>query len=472
MSRHSLQPPLFRTLRRLRLAFWRRRLIHWLVRAIWLTLLVPVVVMAGYFWQGWEIRAQDLIGAMLVVAVFLVSWSLRPIRLKKMVQRLDNRLGLQTRLITALEVSNPPTAAAANTENLVVHRLLQEAVQLTVTMRSQIRLFNQTFWLEMRALIGVAALLSALIILDSVSARVPDATAVALPPAWQEPTAEEVINPEPELLPPPFPPELQVQALNDAQLRAALESLADALRDQASTRAIAESLDRGDLAGAAEEMRRLADRLGDLSEGAQAELGDSLREAAENIGGEAPILTDPLQAGGNALESSDLLGAGQALEDLAEALDSISESPPETAQGDEESEQANGASPSETGQGEDEEAEAGTAPEDGESQQQEPAAGEETGTGEGSGDGEGASPEQPSEDERLAAEGQPLELESEFEMEKRTLQPAELGAETGEKSTQDSPFARQPLNSSGDLGPDPLSYPWEKREIIRSYFSP
>jgi hypothetical protein len=52
------------------------------------------------------------------------------------------------------------------------------------------------------------------------------------------------------------------------------------------------------------------------------------------------------------------------------------------------------------------------------------------------------------------------------------LQPAELDALASDEVTQDSPFARQPATTSGDLGPDPLSYPWEKREVIRSYFTP
>jgi hypothetical protein len=38
--------------------------------------------------------------------------------------------------------------------------------------------------------------------------------------------------------------------------------------------------------------------------------------------------------------------------------------------------------------------------------------------------------------------------------------------------TEDSPFARQSANSAGDLGPDPLAYPWEKRDVIRRYFTP
>ena len=55
------------------------------------------------------------------------------------------------------------------------------------------------------------------------------------------------------------------QELTDSQLRNILQILADALRDQAVTHSIAEAIDRNDLEEAAEELRRLADRLDDLS---------------------------------------------------------------------------------------------------------------------------------------------------------------------------------------------------------------
>ena len=97
----------------------------------------------------------------------------------------------------------------------------------------------------------------------------------------------------------------------------------------------------------------------------------------------------------------------------------------------------------------------------------------EGGEGTGEGDGEGEEQDQPTEAERLALEGQPLELDSDSEqLDEQVLQPAELDAEAGDSMTEDSPFARGSANASADLGPDPLTYPWDKREIIRRYFTP
>ncbi|MDX1524290.1 MAG: hypothetical protein R3264_21855, partial [Anaerolineae bacterium] len=115
--------PLYRSLRRLRATFWRRRVLHWLVRSTWLTLLVPVLIIGGYYWRGWEIPATYLIWGMVGVAGLVILWAVRPIRLGRMVNRLDKRLDLQTRLTTAHEVTDPH--ASADAENPVVQRLLQ-----------------------------------------------------------------------------------------------------------------------------------------------------------------------------------------------------------------------------------------------------------------------------------------------------------------------------------------------------------
>lgn len=460
MAQHSPQP-LLRSLRRLRAAFWRRRVARWLVRAVWLALLVPTAFMVDYLGFGRQVHWQDWLYPMLLVGLLAVLWSIRPIRLKQIVRRLDSRLGLRARLITAFEVSEDPHAPA-DLDNPVVQRLLQETVQIVIDLRRQVRLLNRTLWLEMQALIAVAALLSALLILDALSPRIPNATPVELPPAWQEPSAEEVIPPEPKLFPPPFPPEMRARALSAEQLQAALQALAEALRDQATTHSIAEALDRGDLNGAAEGLRRLADQLDDLSDEAQSQLGNSLQEAAGNIGDNAPNLTQPLGAGSNALANGDLRGAGQALEDLAEALDSIAETPSQIAR----TEQNRGQpdpSGQQTGEGANGEAE--------QEQNQSGPQNEASGGGPGAGQGSGSS--QPTEEERLAVEGQPMELESDPEPGERVLQPAELDAEAGDQVSENAPFTRRPVNAAAqDLGPDPLTYPWEKREVIRRYFTP
>lgn len=448
MSTNQATLPFLRTLHRLRGAFWRRRVIYWWVRALWVALLVPTVVMGGYLLWGWQVHWLVWLSLMLLVGVASFLWAMRPIPLEKMARRLDDLLGMRAQLVTALEVSQDTANPANRPENNpVTEQLVQDTVNVTVVMRRQVNTFGRSFWLEMQALIAVAALLGAMLLFDTLRPNIPQAPPADLPSAGQEPTADQVIPPDPNLQ----QQSPQQQELSDSQLRNILKILADALRDQAVTRAVAEAIDRDDLGGAADELRRLADRLEELSSNAHQELGNSLQEAADKIGGDAPDITDPLQRGKQALDINNMPGASRALDDLAEVLDNLNENSPQSS-----------------------EAEAGNESEDaGESQEGEPqeAAQEEGG---GGGEGDGGSSNQPldEEEERLPIDGQPLELESE-ETEQRVLQASELDAEAGEETTEASPFTRQPLNAAGDeLGPDPLTYPWEKRDVIRQYFSP
>jgi hypothetical protein len=409
-------------------------------------------VIAGYLWRGWQIPWQIWLGVMMIVAIIAIMWPLRPINLKKMTHRVDGLLGLRAQLITAFEVSQVnPTQGTTQTDNPVVQQLVRDTVHVTIGLRRQVKPFGRGFWLEVQMLIAVAAILGAMLLFDLIRPEIPNMPPVDLPQAGQEPQADEVIPPDPRLQQPPP----QLQALSEANLRSILQILADALRDQAITYAVAEAIDRNDLEGAAESLRRLADQLDDLSGEAHRELADSLQEAADNIGGEAPAITDPLERGSQALGINNLAGAGRALEELAEILEELDETTPQ-------SEQAESGSES-------------NEPGDTESESNEPDEAAEQESGSGDGSGQAGTGDQPpgEEEERLPIDGQPLELESELETEERVLQPSELDAQAGEEQTADSPFTRQPLNAAGnDLGPDPLSYPWEKREIIRQYFTP
>lgn len=450
MSPHRTPPPFQRTLHRLQAAFWQRRVAQWLVRAAWLALLVPTIFMAGYLWFGWNIYWYYWVVPMLLIGIVSVLWSMRPIGLQNIAYRLDERMGLRAQLVTAFEVTRL-LDDQAQTENLVVYRLLQKAVDIVIGFRRHVRLLNRNLWLEVNTLIGVAAIFTALVMLDALNAQVPNATAVGLPPSGQEPLADEVLQPDPRLAPPP--PQQETQATSLDELQRALEILADNLRDQSITRSAAEAIDRHELGEAAEELRRLADQLPDVSGAARNELGNNMQNAADEIGDNVPELTDPLEAGNQALDANDLGGASQALEDLAEVLDQIEESPQDSAQAEPESE----------GEFGEEEAQA--------NEEQQPQ--DQAGSGEG--ESQADSPDQPTEDEELAMEGQPMELEPdppEEDIDDSVLQPSELDAKAGEEMTEDSPFAKQSIDATTELGPDPLTYPWEKREIIRRYFTP
>ncbi len=463
MSHSQPDLPFHRSIQRLHMTFWRRRFLYWLVRAIWLALLVPVIILAGYLLQGWQISSQILIFGMLIIGGLVIAWAIRPIGLQKMVQRLDQRLDLQARLVTALEVTQTKKPELEAENNPVSAYLLQEAVQIVTNVRSQVRLLNRIFWLEIRTLVGVVTLLMALLMFNVLSSpRLPNAAPESLPETWQEPSGGGASQDSADLEEAtPYDPATQKESeMDQSQIRSALEIIADALRDQATSRPVSEAIDEGDYYEAAESLRRLADQLNDISSNSRQELGGSLQQAADEIGDSGPEFTVPLEAGSEALAEDDIVGGGQALEDLAEVIESLAETSQEPTETNEMEKQEE---PSETEQVE---------PEDGEAQQAEeepPPPPEES---EEESEEPPPPPQEESDEEQEPHDEEPLEIESDFELEDRTLEKAELDAEAGENLTQDSPFARQPLDSPGDLGPDPLTYPWEKREVIRDYFTP
>src|SRR5690554_678075 len=130
MSPRRTQPPLFRSLKRLRAAFWRRRVARWLVRTVWLALLVPTIAMAGYLGLGWQVRWYHWLYPMVGVVAASILWGLRPIGMRQMVRRLDSRLNLQARMVTSYE--------AGHQDNPVIQRLLQETMAITTDLRRRV----------------------------------------------------------------------------------------------------------------------------------------------------------------------------------------------------------------------------------------------------------------------------------------------------------------------------------------------
>src|SRR5207302_1555952 len=121
--------------------------------------------------------------------------------------------------------------------------------------------------------------------------------------------------------PTPTPPEAEATPRPE-DIRKALEDLGDALKDQASSSQAGEALSRGDTAGAAEALRRLADQVGGLSSQAKQGLAEAMRQGAGQSGA-VPDLERALHNGAQALESGDDQAAAQALEDLAGTVDKL-----------------------------------------------------------------------------------------------------------------------------------------------------
>jgi hypothetical protein len=110
-------------------------------------------------------------------------------------------------------------------------------------------------------------------------------------------------------------------ALPAGERRAALDRLAEALREVSVGRDIAERIEQADDEGAAELLRQLAEDADQLSAEAKEQLARALHEAAEDTANSDSRLAGLEEQAAQALEDAGYAGQRQALEDLAQALD-------------------------------------------------------------------------------------------------------------------------------------------------------
>jgi len=293
-------------------------------------------------------------------------------------------------------------------------------------------------------------MLGALLMADVLAPRLPHEASIDIPADWQEPRASQLSSDTPPLAQSIAPEEANTSPMNEEDFQKALEILADVLRDHAVTHSIADAIDQHDTQLAANNLRRLADQLDDLTPQTRLEVGGLFQEAANKIGNIAPSITTPLQAGSDALAIDDLLAAGVAIDELARIIEQIEDDPTDIAE----------YKPVEEKKIEN--------PESVELDQQQPNEQQPQQSSE-----QQSEKEPPPEEERLSVEGEPLEIESDPQTDEKVVEAADPGAEASDKEAEGTPFTRQPLISTNqELGADPLVYPWERREIVRRYFTP
>lgn len=385
----------------------------------------------------WPLRWQWLAAAALACIAVGAVLLLRPrLPAPEVARRLDRRFRLNEQLSTALELG-------ADVQG--VGRYLDDQARRSI---GQIRRYvaaRQRFpWSELLLALALVITLLGLLILAGVTPPLPNIGAEPLPPLVQpeDPAAqlpEEPFEPPPGSQPGPGQGEVLVPGPGDM---AAVAALADALRDQSVTRPAAEALDRGDLGGAAQSLREVADQADQLSDPARSDLADSLRDAADQIAGQDPELAEQLRDSAQGLGSGDDQAAAQALEDLAESIEGLGSAGGEQGLGDA------------FGQG------------------QQPGEGEgDQGQGSG-GAGQSLGGEQRSQPtERLGVDGVPLELESEGQGNTPAAGQPD-GPAQGQGQGGFTQGSASPSSERVQVGDDPLRIPADLRDVVQDYFSP
>ena len=457
--------PLEHILDRMATERWVHRGLRTLLRAAWLSVCIWCVGLGAQLLWGWQLRA-GVVGALALAALggglaLLLRQRLRP---PQAARRLDGRFHLDEQLATAIEVAatDPPPGSVAA-------RLVDEATHTAALLQRRISRRQRPPWNDVLtlALLGLVAL--GLMLLGG--GRLPDLpiAPLAIPPLAAPQDPAEQLPQEPPAEQPGQPAADQPGAGEggDPQI---IQELADALRDQGATRPAAEALDQGDLAGAARELRELADQAGQLSDDTREGLAERLRDAADALRERDPGLAEQLDQSADQIERGGD-SAAQGLDDLARAIEQLptgqgqpgeGEQPGQAGpgeqpgQGDQGGQQGQGDQPGQAGQG-------------GEGDQ--PGGGS-LGQGNGAGSG-GSEGEQRADDDsgRLGVEGQPVPLDS--------AEPGDVPAEADGPLEPGAGPARPGFTEGDsadrqrvDVADDPLRVPMDERDVVQEYFQP
>lgn len=444
---------LFNLLNQLATDRWARRGVRGLLRAAWLSVSIWCIGLGGSMLWGWPLRTSLLEAFALAAVGIGVALLLRP-RLKPIqaARRLDQRFHLDEQLATAAEVAarNPPPGS-------IGARLVAEATQTATLLQRRIARRERPPWNDLLTLGLLMMVALGLWVMSGVSLPQLNPTSLPLPPlaeaqdpAQQLPAEPRAAQPGTASQPGATGPGSSQPGISDPQV---LQALADALRDQGATRPAAAALDRGDIAGAARELRQLADQASQLSEATRNALADNLRQAADAIGPRNPALANQLEQSATGLERG-AQRAAQALDDLARAIENATTTPAEANQpnGTQESsgESKNGAATPPPADSSDAPEQGGGGPSNDPSGAQRPA----------------------NTSDRLGVEGQPVPLESAGAGEVPADSSGALPPSQGEQRPGFNPGGSNGSNQPVDVGDDPLRVPMDERDVVQEYFQP
>src|SRR4051812_46960498 len=331
-----MKQPLLHKLDQLSTDRWARRGIRMLLRAAWLSVCIWCIALGGHMLWGWPLRANVVGVAALALIGGAVVLLLRPrLAARTAANRLDRRFHLDEQLATAVEV-----AATNPAPGSIAARLVMESSHTAELLHRRMARHQRPPWQDVLTLVALSLVAIGLWVISDVGSPALAGSPLPLPPLASAQDPAQQLPQQPQApgdtgqpsqtapgdtgQPAQTGAAAQSGAAGDPQ---ALQALADALRDQGATRPAAEALDRGDLAGAAQQLRELADQAGQLSQSSRDDLADSLEDAAQQIEGSDPQLADQLNQSADGLRQGGQ-DAAEALDDLARAIGQLPQPQP------------------------------------------------------------------------------------------------------------------------------------------------
>ncbi|MEI6776842.1 MAG: hypothetical protein WCK70_08060 [Chloroflexales bacterium] len=417
---------------------WARRGVRILMRSVWLGLSLCCLMLGVSLFLDVTPPWQWVLALGLICIAGGAIFILRPrMSAVEVARRLDRRFRLNEQIATALEIGPAPTGIEVY--------LLDESRRAVSQIRRSVAQRRGFPWSEAAMILALLITLGGLAVMLGIGTANPLAApeplpALATPQSLANAFPTEPVSTPTSPQPSPGPSNSTAPGAGDP---AVMRALANALRDQSITRQAAEALDQGNLAGAAQSLRALADQAGRISQSARNDLGTALRQAASQVQASSPSLADQLRTSAAGLQSGNDSQAAQSLQDLAGAVEKMGSG--QAAQ---------------TGAGQ----QPGSTPDSSQT----------SGQGQGSGAGNSSLPgqqrEQPA--DRLGVDGVPLELNAKGDGTAATQGQANSNAGgTGNGGA----FSQGGSNPSTDpvlAADDPLRIPTDLRDVVQDYFSP
>ena len=468
---------LFRYLEQLATDRWTRQGIRTLLRSAWLGACIWCIGLGGHLIWDWPLR-YNILGALALAIIGMgVALLLRPkLSSYEVARRLDRRFQLNEQLTTAVEVarSHPPR------DSIAAHLLVQSG-RTAGSLQQVIMRQQRPPWSDIIAFGALILVALGLYMLAGIGAIDQSLVGASIPPLPQL-----VQSQDPQLTQEPFNQSggqpgtggsgttSQTQPGQNGQSTAGnpqtLGPIADALRDQGATRPAADALDHGDAAGAAQQLRALADQADQISPRTLDNLASRLEGAADKVQSNNPDLADQLRKSAEELQRGNK-DASQGFEDLARSVEqaasqnSATGTPPQQ-QADQSSAQDQ---QGDTSQQNDQNSQGQTG-----SQSQ---AGQGNQNGQGSSSGEANSnttgeQRQAPQTGRLGVEGQPMELKADGTGQDAQRSPDQQPSTADASKTAGSTQGGRASDQTVQTGADPLRVPMDERDVVQEYFTP
>jgi hypothetical protein len=307
---------------------WINLLIASLIRGLWLPFIVGSITTFIQYLRGESFAPERIAWVWAVTIPLSVLFALlhKPDRARTAAM-LDRTFGLQDRLKTALEGQQLPFETR-NERSQLPYLQLADAANVATGLKSDPRFRVRLPARELSLAILSGLLMLALLFLRGVGGGVPDLAETAVPrfvPAAErriaaagELTSEQIVRP-------PSVAEVEAAAERSTSATADLNTLADALAENALTQPAADAIRAGDYATAAQDLRNNAGQAGELSEESRENLAQALDQASAATASSSPSLSEAasnaaegLREGGEAATSS--------MQDLGDAVELAGES--------------------------------------------------------------------------------------------------------------------------------------------------